>query len=336
MTEAAKLGFELKTVELPTESIVPRTQITQEIRKSKKYKQIYASIEHVGLVEPLVVCSLPNEQFLLLDGALRLDILKRCNAQTVRCILSTDDEGYTYNKRVNHLSNIGEHYMILKALSNGVNEKDISLALSVDVDTIRRKRSMLDGICPEAVTLLTNRRVPVQTYCILRKMKPLGQIQAAERMINVNSYSIKMANALLTITKPELLVDPKKTARTSPGTAAKLEMMQSEADTLLADLKKVEDSYATQALDLTLTLGYIERLLTNKNVEKYLARNHSDILTELRKQLKEKAAQMVRNQPTSDREGNGTAEDVDDRKKLPSGTNSESSASGHPRRIAAT
>ena len=51
------------------------------------------------------------------DGALRLDILTRRQEGEVRCIVATDDEGYTYNKRVNHLSNIGEHYMILKALS---------------------------------------------------------------------------------------------------------------------------------------------------------------------------------------------------------------------------
>ncbi len=289
MSPSAKLGFELKTAALPVESIVPRAQITQEIRKSKKYKQIASSIEHVGLVEPLVVCSLPNDQYLLLDGALRLDSLKRCNVREVLCILSTDDEGYTYNKRVNHLSNIGEHYMILKALSNGVSERDISVSLSVDVDTIRKKRSMLDGICPEAISLLTNRRVAVYTYSVLRKMKPLGQIQAAERMIHANNYTTRMAKALLTITKPELLACPEKQSRTSPGTKAKLDLLQDEAETLLVDLKKVEESYATQALDLTLALGYIERLISNKNVERYLAKHHSEILSEFRQELKEKA-----------------------------------------------
>jgi len=68
--------------------------------------------------------------------------------------------------------------MILKALSNGVSEQDISVSLSVDVETIRRKRSMLDGICKEVVELLTNRRVAVQTYGILRKMKPIGQLSS--------------------------------------------------------------------------------------------------------------------------------------------------------------
>jgi hypothetical protein len=56
----------------------------------------------------------------------------------VQFILSTDDEGYTYNNRVNQLSYIGEDYMILKALSNGVSEQDISVSLSVDVETWNR------------------------------------------------------------------------------------------------------------------------------------------------------------------------------------------------------
>ncbi len=182
--------------------------------------------------------------------------------------------------------------MILKALSNGVSEQDISVSLSVDVETIRRKRSMLDGICKEVVELLTNRRVAVQTYGILRKMKPIGQIQAAERMIHANAYSTRMAKALLTITKPELLVTPEKVSRSSPGSGAKLEVLQQESEALLIDLKKVEESYATQALDLTLGLGYVERLLANPRVAKYLAKHHEELLNEFNKLLGEKAEEM--------------------------------------------
>lgn len=279
---------------MPIASIAARTTPTAEVRKSRKYRQIAASIAHLGLVEPLVVSRGKDGTFLLLDGALRLDILKQRNELEVRCILAADDEGYTYNKRVNQLSNIGEHYMILKALSNGVSEQDISVSLSVDVETIRRKRSMLDGICPEVVELLTNRRVSVQTYCLLKKMKPIGQIQAAERMIHANSYSTSMARALLTITKPELIANPEKVSRSSPGSNAKLDVLQQESEALLTDLKQVEDSYATQALDLTIALGYVERLLANPHVEKYLAKHHADLLNEFRKLLGEKAEEMSR------------------------------------------
>ena len=79
MTSSATIGFDLKTVLLPISSITPRVIPTQEVRKSKKYKQIAASIAHVGVVEPLVVAPIADEKFLLLDGALRLDILKQRN-----------------------------------------------------------------------------------------------------------------------------------------------------------------------------------------------------------------------------------------------------------------
>ncbi len=299
MKMSTDVAFQLKTVLLPIASISTRTNITQEMRKSKKYRQIAASIEHVGMIEPLVVSPRDDDTFLLLDGALRMDILAQRKDVDVRCILATDDEGYTYNKRVSHLSNIGEHYMILKALSNGVSEKMISESLNVDVETIRRKRSLLDGICPEVVQLLTNRRVGMHAYWILRKMKPLGQIQAAERMIHANNYSSKMATALLTITKEELLLHPAKAPRSSPGSTAKLAVLQQESDALLMDVKRVEETYATQALDLTISVGYIEHLLGNMKIEKYMGKNHPEILGEFKKLLSEKAEEMSHMIPES-------------------------------------
>ena len=101
MNSSTNLGFELRSVLLPIASITTRRTLTTEVRKSRKYKQIAASIAYLGLVEPLVVSPISNGKFLLLDGAIRLDVLMERKELEVRCILSTDDEGYTYNKRVN-------------------------------------------------------------------------------------------------------------------------------------------------------------------------------------------------------------------------------------------
>jgi hypothetical protein len=106
-----------------------------------------------------------------------------------------------------------------------------------------------------------------------------------------------MAKALVTITKPELLASSEKVNRSSPGTGAKLEVLQEESDALLTDLKKVEESYATQALDLTLALGYTERLVANGRVEKYLSKHHAEILNEFRKLIRERAEEMSRTIP---------------------------------------
>jgi hypothetical protein len=125
-------------------------------------------------------------------------------------------------------------------------------------------------------------------------MKPIGQIQAAERMIHANAYSTRMAKALLTMTKPELMANPEKVSRSSPGSSAKLEVLQQESEALLTDLKQVEESYATQALDLTIGLGYVERLLASPHVAKYLAKHHTELLNQFNKMLGEKAEEMSR------------------------------------------
>ena len=60
---------------------------------------IAASIREVGLVEPPVVARDRGEmgKFLLLDGHLRVDVLKDLGQTDVCCLISTDDEAYTYN-----------------------------------------------------------------------------------------------------------------------------------------------------------------------------------------------------------------------------------------------
>ncbi len=130
------------------------------MRKTVKYKCIEASIRELGLIEPLVVFPRPDAEgcYMLLDGHVRLMILKALGRPRPSAWSPTDDEGFTYNHKVNRLSAIQEHFMILRAIKNGVSEERIARSLNVDVASIRQKRDLLDGICPEAVQLLRDRR----------------------------------------------------------------------------------------------------------------------------------------------------------------------------------
>jgi hypothetical protein len=69
-------------------------------------------------------------------------------------LISTDDEAFTYNNRVDSIAIIQEHKMILKAIENGVSEERIAKSLNVDVASIRRRWKLPDGICAEAAELL--------------------------------------------------------------------------------------------------------------------------------------------------------------------------------------
>src|SRR5439155_8955357 len=116
---------------------------------------------------------------------------------------SADDEGFTYNHKVNRLSAIQEHFMILRAVKNGVSEERIARSLDVDVASIRRKRDLLDGICPEAVQLLRDKRVTGNALRELRKVRPMRQIEVAELMCATGNCSVGYARCLAAATPAE-------------------------------------------------------------------------------------------------------------------------------------
>jgi hypothetical protein len=80
VTLSPNVGFELKTVVIPIASTTARGTLTAEARKSRKYRQTAASIAHIGLEEPpLIISPARDGIYLLLDGAIQLDILKERN-----------------------------------------------------------------------------------------------------------------------------------------------------------------------------------------------------------------------------------------------------------------
>ena len=122
MAPPVKAAFEPQIIVLPISSILPLRTIGFSLKQSVKYQRIAHSINEVGIIEPLVVAPMKRgqRQHLLLDGHLRLAILVEQGAEDVRCLVADDDEGFTYNKRVNRLATIQEHYMIVRALDRGV------------------------------------------------------------------------------------------------------------------------------------------------------------------------------------------------------------------------
>ena len=109
-------AFEKEIVNIDVKNIVYSKDINAHLLNSRKFKVIVSSIEEIGIIEPPVV-TCKNGRYLLLDGHLRISALKKLNISQVSCLLSTDDEAFTYNKHVNRLTNIQEHRMIKKLLS---------------------------------------------------------------------------------------------------------------------------------------------------------------------------------------------------------------------------
>lgn len=279
-----KLSFERKTITLPLSQIVPLKGLREGFKNGKKYAQILGSIRAIGLVETPVVTTDPKrrDRYFLLDGHLRIEVLKDLGIETVECLVSTDDEAYTYNKHINRLSPVQEHRMITRAVERGVPEAQIAEALGMEVTSVRRRQRMLDGICPDAVEILKDTDCPMSVFDTLRLMASLRQIEAAELMVGQSNFTGIFAKALLAATPEKLLVESKRAkSRTADGvTSEQIARMERELASLQTQVKSVEETYGINNLHLTVARGYIRKLLSNTKVMRWLSQHRHEYVTE--------------------------------------------------------
>ena len=279
-----KLGFELTSLRIPIEQIEPLRAVTSAIRNSVKFGQIAASIAEVGLIEPPVVIRKPRvrDRYQLLDGHLRIDILKQRGEVDVVCLIATEDEAVTYNKRISRMATVQEHRMILNAIERRVPEERLARALNVNINAIRIKKRLLDGICTEVVTLLQDRHVPINTFKELKRLRPMRQISVTETMIALNRFTVSCARSLVASSPQSDFVSGER--KVVKGLSdEQLERMEREAGNLDREFKLIETEYGNDHLDLVLATGYLCRLIENVRIVHHLARSHPEILAEFQK-----------------------------------------------------
>jgi hypothetical protein len=283
--DEVEAGFEDAGLRLKVSDLQPLHIVSDTLKKTRKYAQIRSSIQEVGIIEPPVVARIKKEpgRYLLLDGHLRVEVLRDMGETEVSCLVSTDDEGFTYNKRVNRLAIIQEHKMILKAIERGVPEVRIASALNVDVNTLRHKIRLLDGICPEAAELLKDKHVASNTFWSLRRMVPIRQIEAAELMVAMNKFTASYASALLAATPQAQLVNTRKPKAVKGLSDEQMSLMERESANLEREFKIAEQSYGTDHLDLVVAKGYLAKLLRNARVVRYFAQHYQEYLSEFQK-----------------------------------------------------
>lgn len=278
MANIIKQGFQEKLIEVGVEELLPTKSISIYAMKCRKYGQVLSSIREVGLIEAPVVAPLKKGKgYLLLDGHLRIMALKELGVERVSCLISTDDETYTYNKYINRLSAIQEHRMIMKAIRSGVSEEKLARALNLDISTIRNKKCLLEGICPEAVELLKDKAVPEPVFRVLKKMKAPRQINAAMLMNDQNKFTSSYAKALLDATPANQLVNKGRPKKETPAILARQARLEEESLALSREIGSLKEQYGTAMIDMTSMQAYLKSLLGNEAVAKYLRELHGPI-----------------------------------------------------------
>ncbi|QDW37767.1 RepB plasmid partition [Bradyrhizobium sp. KBS0727] len=282
-----RLAFERNFLTIPVSAIVSLKTLPDGARASRTYAQILSSIKAIGLIEAPVVMADPTNlgTWFLLDGHLRIEVLKELGIAEVECLLATDDDTYTYNKRVNRIPPIQEHRMIARAMERGVSSADIANALNLQVLSVLRKFRLLEGISSEAAEMLKDTPCSMKVFDILRQLSAVRQIEAADLMIGQNNFTVMFARALRAATPESQLVVTKKGkgGGTPTPSGQQIARMERELAALQTQVESVEDSYGIENLHLTVARGYIAKLLANKRIVRWLTNHQQDYLIEFQK-----------------------------------------------------
>jgi len=285
MSQKTPIAFEPEGITLPLDRILPAKAMPKGIHSTARYKRIKASMLEVGIIEPPIVFPQNGRQgpYMMLDGHLRLSIARELEYDSLFCLVATDDEAFTYNHKVSQLTPIQEHFMIQRAIRNGVSEERIAKTLNIKTDTVKKKRDLLSDICPEAVELLRNRRVSAGALCEIKRVKPMRQIEMAELLVASNNYTAVYAKCLVAASPPDQVLEtdrPKPSRGMDPADVARL---QSEMQNLEREFALVQEEYGQNMLTLVVVVGYVRGLLDNAAVVRFLSQAEPAMLTEFQR-----------------------------------------------------
>jgi ParB-like chromosome segregation protein Spo0J len=245
-----------------------------------KFLQILASVATIGLVEPLIVVRVEgnDDRFRILDGRLRIEALRRLGVNEALCLIATDDEAYTYNKHISRLTPAQDARMIAKAIEHGVPRERIASVLGIEVRTVKRRASVLDGISDEAAALLADKACPTTTFNALKLMKAPRQMEAVELMCGQGNFTSAFARTIVAATPPEQLergagVGGKRGKEVSE----QLAHLERELATLQTTVAQTDERYGIEHLHLTVSAAYLATLVSNERVSRWLKEHHPDL-----------------------------------------------------------
>jgi ParB-like chromosome segregation protein Spo0J len=276
------VGFDLEPQVIALDALLPSKKVPDGAMSSRKFQQIKASIQEVGIIEPLSVArpDVFNDEYLLLDGHMRVLVLKELGETEAPCLIAKDDESYTYNNRINRLSTIQEHYMLRRAIDRGVSKERLVRAFNLDISSIDKRVNLLEGVTAGAVVLLRDQQFNPEVARVLRKMRPERQVEVVELMIAANAITVTYAEALLNATPHEHLADNRPPKIKPFVTSEQMAKLEREMDKVQGQYQQAEHTYGADLLHLTVAKGYLARLLGNEAVRRYLGQHQPEILTE--------------------------------------------------------
>lgn len=278
-----KTSFDMSPIKVSLDKL-EETAPKSGYRAFWSYHSILPSIREVGILQPIIICPAKRiGYYKILDGHLRYYALRALKEKYACCIVSLDDERYTFEAQINHINPIQRAKMIEHAIKQGASAEKIAKALDVDVKRIIADMNVTQDIEPKAMELLKSAPVPAASLKMLRKAKPLRQLEIAESMLHSNNFSARHVQGMILSTPPELLREEVKAPKRFILSES-VSNVATERANMETRIKEVKPKYNNNVYELTTIISFLRRILENKMLSGYL-KKHFEALYDSMKEI---------------------------------------------------
>lgn len=147
-------------------------------------------------------------------------------------------------------------------------------------------RELVRGICPDVLGVLRDSPVKTKIFGLLQKVLPARQLEIARLMVALDRVRLTYARVLVALTPQALLVSPSVTRTQLAGIDAnRFAAMETELAALSQQFLSNAEQLGSWRLELVAARGYLNRLLDNARLVRYLARNFAGALSEFQKMI---------------------------------------------------
>ncbi|MER9370352.1 plasmid partitioning protein RepB C-terminal domain-containing protein [Mesorhizobium sp. M0618] len=143
---------------------------------------------------------------------------------------------------------------------------------------------LIGGIVPEVIELFQDCYLPPKIFGVLRKLAPTRQLEVTKLMIAMNRVTYNYAKMAVALSSQSQLADS-----SNPGwkfarlTDAQLAALKTEFEDLSKRVRNTMKHYGVLALEHISTGRYLNHLLENVRVVRFLAQKFPETLSEIQK-----------------------------------------------------
>ncbi len=277
-TSAQTLDINGKDIDL--EQLNPLNETRVDIAKNSGFRKIVASIQAIGLIEPLSVYP-EGGCYMILDGVLRYAACRQLGIETVPCLVYKDKQAYTFNRNVNRLSAYQEIRMLRKSLET-LDEPTIARTFGMKSIRSRLVPNLIKQLHPSVIAAFKENQISKLCALELVHVTHERQAEILKEMKKIGDFSATFCRTLV-IQTPASQRNRNKLARKA---WAEDDDRKRDMVARLDHAEKQHDFYAQlyrqYSADLLKIVFYVRKMISNPKIEEYLQAKHAEVLARFR------------------------------------------------------